>query len=79
MERYNREFNDLFDLPKPDLFVFCEQGREEAKHWERLHEDAVEGKFTHRANGAKYPGRRYRRTSMNGLALRRDGDWKNYN
>ena len=48
MERYNREFNNLFDLPRPGLFVFCERVREEASRWERLHEDALKGKFKHR-------------------------------
>ena len=36
MERYNREFNDLFDSPKPGLFVFCERVREEAALQEKL-------------------------------------------
>ena len=44
MERYNREFNGLFDSPKPGLFVFCERVREEATRWQRLHEDAFERK-----------------------------------
>ena len=48
MERYNREFNNLFDSPKPGLFVFCERVREEATRWERTHEDALKGKFRHR-------------------------------
>jgi len=48
MERYNREFNNLFDSPKPGLFVFCERVQEEASHWERVHEDALKGKFKHR-------------------------------
>ena len=43
MERYNREFNDLFDSPKPGLFVFCERIREEATRWERRHENALRG------------------------------------
>ena len=30
MERYNRDFNYLFDSPSPGLFVFCEKVREEA-------------------------------------------------
>ena len=48
MERYNREFNSLFDSPKPGLFVFCERVWEEASRWERVHEDALKGKFKHR-------------------------------
>ena len=48
MERYNREFNNLFDSPKPGLFVFCERVREEATRWERTHKDALKGKFRHR-------------------------------
>ena len=48
MERYNREFNNLFDSPKPGLFVFCERVREEASCWESVHEDALKGKFRHR-------------------------------
>ena len=47
MERYNREFNSLFDSPKPGLFVFCERVQEEASRWERVHEDALKGKFKH--------------------------------
>ena len=30
MERYNCDFNNLFDSPSPGLFVFCERIREEA-------------------------------------------------
>ena len=55
MERYNREFNDLFDSPKPGLFVFCERVREEAARWERLHDDALKGKFKHRHKRRKVP------------------------
>lgn len=55
MERYNREFNDLFDSPKPGLFVFCERVREEANRWERRHEDALKGKFTHRQKRSEVP------------------------
>ncbi len=55
MERYNREFNDLFDSPKPGLFVFCERVREEAARWERLHEDALKGKFKHRQKRSEVP------------------------
>ena len=55
MERYNREFNGLFASPKPGLFVFCERVREEATRWERLHEDALKGKFMHRQKRSKVP------------------------
>jgi hypothetical protein len=55
MERYNREFNGLFDLPKPGLFVFCERVREEAAQWERLHEDALKCKFKHRQKRREVP------------------------
>ena len=48
MERYNREFNNLFDSPKPGLFVFCERVQEKASRWERTHKDALKGKFRHR-------------------------------
>ena len=48
MERYNREFNDLFDSPRPGLFVFCERVQEEALRWVRTHEDALKGNFKHR-------------------------------
>jgi hypothetical protein len=48
MESYNREFNNLFDSPRPGLFVFCERIRDEAARWVRLHEDALKGNFTHR-------------------------------
>jgi hypothetical protein len=48
MERYNREFNNLFDSPKQGLFVFCERVREEAARWEKLRKDALKGKFRHR-------------------------------
>ena len=47
MEWYNREFNTLFDSPRTGLFVFCERVQEEASRWERLHEDALKGKFKH--------------------------------
>jgi hypothetical protein len=30
MERYDMDLNNLFDSPKPGLFVFCERVREEA-------------------------------------------------
>jgi hypothetical protein len=30
MERYNRDFKNLFDLPKPGLFVVCEGVKKEA-------------------------------------------------
>ncbi len=55
MERYNREFNGLFDSPKPGLFVFCEHVREEATCWERRHEDALRGKSTHRQKRSEVP------------------------
>jgi hypothetical protein len=29
MERYNRDFNNLFDSPSLGLYVFCERVREE--------------------------------------------------
>jgi hypothetical protein len=45
---FEMEFNDLFDSPRPGLFVFCERVREEASHWVRLHEDALKGNFKHR-------------------------------
>ena len=35
----------MCDSPKLGLFVFCERVREEATHWERLHEDALKGKI----------------------------------
>ena len=50
MERYNREFNDLFHSPRPGLFVFCDRVQEEALRWERLHKDALKGKFKHQQN-----------------------------
>ena len=34
MERYNRDFNNLFDSPNPGLFLFCERVRREAVQWE---------------------------------------------
>jgi len=46
MARYNRDFNNLFDLPNPGLFVFCERVREEAVLWEETHKDALKGHFT---------------------------------
>ena len=48
MERYNRDFNELFDSPKPGLFVFCERVMEEAAHWVKWHDDALKGHFTNR-------------------------------
>jgi hypothetical protein len=55
MERYNREFNVLFDSPKPGLFVFCERVREETARWEGLHEDALKGKLKHRQKRSEVP------------------------
>jgi hypothetical protein len=48
MERYNREFNGLFDSPKPGLFVFCERVKDEAMRWESRHQDGLMGRYTHR-------------------------------
>jgi hypothetical protein len=48
MEIYNREFNGLFDSPKPGLFVFCERVKDEAMRWESRHQDALMGRYTHR-------------------------------
>ena len=48
MERYNREFNGLFDSPKPGLFVFCERVKDEAMRWESRHQDALMGRYTHK-------------------------------
>lgn len=39
---FEMEFNDLFDSPRPGLFVFYERVQEEALRWVRLH---VEGEF----------------------------------
>ena len=55
MERYNRDFNKLFHLPNPGLFVLCETMREEAVHWEKRHDDAVKGHFTNRQGGEEVP------------------------
>ncbi len=55
MEHYNRDFNNLFDLPKPGLFVFCEQVREEALHWEKRHNDALKGHYTNQQNRKDAP------------------------
>jgi hypothetical protein len=48
MESYNRDFNNLFDSPKPGLFVFCERVREEALQWEKRHNDALKDHNTNR-------------------------------
>ena len=48
MESYNREFNGLFDSPKPGLFVFCERIKDEAMRWEMRHKDALSGRYMHR-------------------------------
>ncbi len=48
MESYNREFNSLFDSPKPGLFVFCERVKDEALRWESRHKDSLLGRYTHR-------------------------------
>ena len=48
MERYNREFNGLFDSLNPGLFVFCERIKDEAMHWESRHQDALMGRYKHR-------------------------------
>ncbi len=48
MECYNRDFNKLFDSPKPELFVFCERVREEAARWVKRHGDALKERFTNR-------------------------------
>ena len=45
MEMYNRDFNNLFDLSTPGLYVFCESILEEAHKWEKRHEDARKGTF----------------------------------
>jgi hypothetical protein len=37
------------------FFVFCERVREEAARWERLHEDALKGKFKHRQKRSEVP------------------------
>ena len=48
MESYNREFNALFDSPKPGLFVFCKRVKDEALCWESRHKDSLLGRYTHR-------------------------------
>jgi O-methyltransferase involved in polyketide biosynthesis len=48
MEQYDRVFHNLFDSPKPGVFVFCERVREEAVHWDKRHEDALKGSFMNR-------------------------------
>ena len=48
MERYNQDFNNLFDCAIPGLFVFCVHVREEARRWEKRHEAALKGNFTNR-------------------------------
>jgi len=48
MESYNREFNSLFDSPKPGLFVFCERVKDEALRWESRHKDSLLRRYTHR-------------------------------
>ena len=55
MQRYNRDFNNLFDSPSPGLFVFCEKVREEAVRWEKRHEDALKGRFTNRQGRKDVP------------------------
>ena len=55
MERYNRDFNNLFDLPNPGLLVFCERVREEAVRWEKRHEDELKGNFTNRQERKEVP------------------------
>ena len=47
MESYNREFNALFDSPKPGLFVFCKRVKDEALCWESRHKDSLLGRYTH--------------------------------
>ena len=51
MERYNRDFNNLFDSPNPGLFVFCVRVREEMKRCEKWNGDALKGSFTIRKGG----------------------------
>ena len=65
MERYNREFNDLFDSPKPGLFVFCERVKEEETRWERRHEDALRGNSHIGRKEVKYPGLKCLSTLLN--------------
>ena len=55
LERYHRDFNNLFDSPNQDLFVFFKRVREEAIQWEKRHEDAVKGSFTNRKGGKEVP------------------------
>ena len=42
------DFYNIFESPNPGLSVCCVQVREEAKRWEKWHEDALEGSFTNR-------------------------------
>jgi hypothetical protein len=45
MERYNRDFNNLFDLRNCGLFLCCERVTEETVCWEKRHEDDFEWLF----------------------------------
>jgi len=58
LERYNRDFNNLFDLPSPGLFVLCERVREEAEPCKKRHEHALKGQFTIRQGGKKCLGQK---------------------
>lgn len=42
MERYNRDFNNLFDSPNPSIYVFCERIQEEAHKPEKRHKQERE-------------------------------------
>ena len=55
--------------------MFCKREREEAVHWERLHEDALKGKFKHRQKRNKVP---WPEVPMNFDAPAKKGEhWKN--
>ena len=53
MERYDRDLNNLFDLPSPGLFVLCERVREEAEPCKKRHEHALKGHFAIRQGKKK--------------------------
>ena len=55
MERYNSDFNSLFDLSIPRLFVFCERVSEDTVRWEKRHNEALKGHFTNRQERKEVP------------------------
>jgi hypothetical protein len=81
MRSYNRDFNGLFDSPKPGLFVFSERVKDEALRWEARHKDSLSSRYKHREKRKEVrraevtddldewsPKKKTKRTHTNGVA-----------